>query len=235
MAPSPKRVLSIADLERAARAIVQEIDTDEIVVIGSQALLVADHSLMRALRMSREIDMYPSPTSNPDDPIFTEEASHAINANFGEGTAFSQTHHFFIDGVSSSTASLPPDWRDRAVSRDVECFGGRSVRLVAPAIDDIVASKLARGEPKDLMFASLCLGSSIAKHSGIKSSIETTHTGADLAVVLERLDQATKGQKAAMVKARLQTGTAAKGPERNPLDDVDAINMLRRIIGERES
>jgi hypothetical protein len=235
MASGPKRVLSLEDLERAARAIAEEIETDEIVVIGSQALLVGDHMVLRALRMSREFDLYPSPTSNPDNPEFTEDASHSINANFGEGSAFNQTHGFFIDGVSSATATLPPDWRDRAVSRDVQCHDGQTVRLVAPAIADIVASKLARGEPKDLMFASLCLGSSIARYGAIKSSIEATNDGFNRVRVLELLDRAAKGQKAARAEARAQTGTVPKGAERSPLDDINAVDMLRRIIGERES
>lgn len=228
MATGPKRFLSVEDLERAARAVVEVIETEEIVIIGSQALLVGKEPVLRALRMSREFDLYPSPADNPDSPAFTEEASHAINASFGEGTVFSQTHGFFIDGVSSSTATLPPDWRDRALKRVVECHGGRSVVVIAPCADDLVASKLARGDPKDVLFASLCLGAKIARRGGIKCSIEATHQGADRARIIDLLDRAGKGQKAAIAGARqLNDGG---GPSRNPLDDTDAVAMLRRII-----
>jgi len=90
--------------------------------------------------MSREIDVY---LANTDD-----ETSEEINALFGFGSPFDQTHGFYIDGVSETTAILPPDWRTREIVRTIDVYG-RTVRMVVPCPEDLIVSKLARLDEKD--------------------------------------------------------------------------------------
>lgn len=49
-----------ADLDRAVRAICNHFHTDEVIIIGSQAILVHDPDASAIMRTSHEIDAYPS-------------------------------------------------------------------------------------------------------------------------------------------------------------------------------
>lgn len=232
MAPGEQRAIGLTDLERAARAVAHELDVDEVVVIGSQALLVHHGDILTALRFSREIDAYPSHALDPDRFDFTERASHTINALFGEGSIFHRTHQFFIDGVSSRTASLPPDWRKRAASRRVEVGPGRTVTIIAPAVADIATSKLARGEEKDVVFVSLCMATGLVRNAQIAASIRAALTDDAQARALTLLERATKSQRREMEKARRDESVLADGIKGNPLDDLSAIEALRRAIDQ---
>ena len=80
--------------------------------------------------ISPEIDAYPAnarvwelqeKTRHPNE---SPEASEHINALFGSGSMFHQTHGFYIDGVDENTARLPAGWQKRAIVRRVDVGGG---------------------------------------------------------------------------------------------------------------
>lgn len=200
-------------------------------IVGSQALLVHRPDILRALRNSPEIDaavLLPS-----DHGPAGEDASHRINALFGEGSPFHQTHGFFIDGVDASTATLPPDWRERAVTLDVALTGGRHAAAIAPSIPDLVSSKLARGLPKDITFASLCLATGLTRRDAVASSIAKAMPTDQAANALRLLERAASTQRDEMEAARRGTGTLSKGPSSNPLNDADAYEAVRRALADR--
>lgn len=194
MANRQSRIMQQGDLERAVRSVARLFDSDEIVVIGSQALLVVHDDVPRELRMSEEFDAYTADyvdweRSNPG-----EEASEVINAMLGEGSTFHRTHGFFVDGVDATTAQLVPEWRNRAVSRVIE-VDGRRVTVVAPEPNDLVAAKLTRGDPKDISFARICLRQGMVKHDMIRDRLEVLLTGERLRISLQRLANATRGSR----------------------------------------
>lgn len=198
MATGQARPVGRDDLERAVRAIAEHFDTNEVYVIGSQALLVARPDVERAIRMSQEFDIYPGnakdwEASQPE----RIEASEEINAHFGEGSQFHQTHGFFIDGVDENTAKLPDGWLFRSKKLEVDLGDGRVAQAVAPEPADLIASKLARGDPKDVQFASICLRQGLAKHSEIKERLEIIMPAEMLTTAIRRLNQATQNQAAA--------------------------------------
>lgn len=132
---------TVDDLQRTVRAMAVHFGADEIYVIGSQAILAyGNERLPEGLAYSMDIDIY---LANQD-----EDVPHEINANFGQGSQFEQTHGFHIDGVDELTAVFPPDWKERAVVREIK-VEGRSVRLTAPGPEDLIVSKLARFSEKD--------------------------------------------------------------------------------------
>lgn len=99
-----------ADLERTVRAIATEFQTDTVFVIGSQAILAGWPDAPPAMTGSPEIYAFPENAKiwetrekamHPDE---SPEASEHINALFGEGSMFHETHGFFIDGVDDTTA-----------------------------------------------------------------------------------------------------------------------------------
>jgi hypothetical protein len=150
-------VRTLEDLERTVRAIATEFKTEKIFIIGSQSILLAWPDAPPAMRTSPEIDVFPEnarlwevqeKAKHPDE---FPEASEHINALFGNGSLFHQTHGFYIDGVDENTAKLPASWQSRAVVRRVD-VGGRTVTAVAPCPEDIIVSKLARLDDKDKSF-----------------------------------------------------------------------------------
>jgi hypothetical protein len=155
---SPSRpVRTLEDLERTVRAIATEFKTDKIFIIGSQSILLAWPDAPPVMRTSPEIDAFPDNAKiwevqeKVKHPEESPEASEHIDALFGNGSQFHQTHGFYIDGVDENTAILPAGWQTRAVVRRVD-VGGRTVTAVAPCPEDIIVSKLARLDDKDKSF-----------------------------------------------------------------------------------
>lgn len=190
MAASEKRVIGPDDLKRAVSSVATYFDADSVIIVGSQALLVGRNDIAREIRMSEEFDMYPANIHQWEKLHPGEEASEVINALFGEGSYFHQSHGFFIDGVDDRTANLASDWRDRALVQMID-VGGRQVSAIAPEPNDLVASKLARGDPKDVVFARICMRSGLARHDQIKNRLEIIMPADALAHSLRRLTQAT--------------------------------------------
>ena len=155
---SPSRpVRTLEDLERTVRAIATEFKTDKIFIIGSQSILLAWPDAPPVMRTSPEIDAFPDNAKiweareKVKHPEQSPEASEHIDALFGNGSQFHQTHGFYIDGVDENTAVLPASWQARAVVRRVD-VGGRVVTAVAPCPEDIIVAKLARLNDKDRAF-----------------------------------------------------------------------------------
>lgn len=150
-------VRTIDDLERTVRAIANHFSTDEVFIIGSQSILLSWPDAPPMMRTSGEIDAYPGNAnlweiSNQDDKGSPPQtASEEINALFGWGSQFHQTHGFYVDGVDDRTARLPRDWRMRAIECPID-VNGRTVLAIAPCPEDIIISKLARLEDKDKEF-----------------------------------------------------------------------------------
>jgi hypothetical protein len=148
---------TIADLEHTVRAIATEFKTDSVFIIGSQAILLALPDPPPEMTISPEIDAFPANAKiwemqeKAKHPDANPEASEQINALFGEGSLFHETHGFYIDGVDENTAVLPRDWRSRAIVRKVEVCD-RVVTAVVPCPEDVIVSKLARMDEKDRRF-----------------------------------------------------------------------------------
>jgi hypothetical protein len=148
----PKRSFrTVEDLDRAIRAISRHFNTDQTFIIGSQAILVSWPEAPISVNMSIEIDAYPGNAREWEAEFGDVEASEEINALFGEGSPFAEQFGFYIDGVDERTATLPSDWRDRAVKR-VIADDGKRLTAIAPALPDLVVSKLWRLDEKDKVF-----------------------------------------------------------------------------------
>ena len=139
------------------RAVATVFKTDKVFIIGSQSILLAWPNAPSLMRTSPEIDLYPENAKDWEaeekrkHPDESPEASEQIDALFGSGSQFHQTHGFYIDGVDENTAKLPTGWRARAVTRQID-VGGRAVIAIAPCPEDLIVSKLARLDDKDKAF-----------------------------------------------------------------------------------
>ena len=108
-----------SQLEHIIRAAGTIADDNDLIVIGSQAILGQFPEAPGELLVSNEADMYPR--SRPD-------RSDLIDATIGEGSPFQRSFGYCAHGVDETTAILPEGWRDRlilvAVNRRVSCVAG---------------------------------------------------------------------------------------------------------------
>ena len=95
-----------AHLEHIIRAAGMIADVEDLVVIGSQAVLGEFPDAPAELLVSNEADVFPA-----DHP----ERSDLIDATIGEGSPFQRSFGYQAHGVDERTAILPKWWRDRLI------------------------------------------------------------------------------------------------------------------------
>ena len=143
------------DLLRAARSVAEHFSADRVIIVGSQAILLTWPDVPVAMKITPEIDIYPE--NNRDwearNPGF--EASEEISILFGAMSQFHDRFGFYLDGVDENTARMPPDWMDHAATMEIDVYG-RTVIVVCPSIEDVIAAKLYRLVEKDVTVIKAC-------------------------------------------------------------------------------
>lgn len=135
-------------LEHLIRAAGTIVDDDEIVVIGSQAILGQFPEAPPDMLRSMEADLYPK--NKP-------ERADLIDGSIGEGSPFHTSFGYYAQGVGERTAVLPRGWLDRVfVVRSPATRGTSGLCL---EVHDLVISKLVAGREKDMDF-----GRTAARH-----------------------------------------------------------------------
>ena len=130
-----------SDLEHVIRAAAAIAQVDEIVVIGSQAILGQYPDPPPQLCMSMEADLWPN--SRPD-------LADLIDGCIGEGSTFHESYGYYAQGVGPETAKLPRGWLTRLVRVDnPNTHPGKGLCLEP---HDLALSKYAAGREKDLDF-----------------------------------------------------------------------------------
>jgi hypothetical protein len=115
--------------------------TQELVVIGSQAILGQYPQAPVELLRSMEADLY---------PLREPELADAVDAAIGELSAFHDTYGYYAQGVGPETATLPAKWIERVILVKSEATGP-AVGLCLEA-HDLAISKYVAGREKDLNF-----------------------------------------------------------------------------------
>lgn len=133
-------------LEHAIRATTEILEHDEVVIIGSQAILGSHHEdeLPERATASIEVDVVPL---NDDD---AESLATSLDGAIGELSLFHQTHGFYIQGVGKQTAALPDGWTARLVEVSNANTRGRTGLCLEP--HDLCVAKLVANRPKDHEF-----------------------------------------------------------------------------------
>jgi len=130
-----------SELEHIIRASGKIAGDDEIIIIGSQAILGQFPNAPVQLLMSMEADIYPK--NNPD-------KADKVDGAIGEGSSFHELHGYYAQGVGEKTAVLPKDWQTRLVLVNNENTNG--VTGYCLEVHDLAISKMVAGRPKDLDF-----------------------------------------------------------------------------------
>jgi hypothetical protein len=129
------------DLEHLIRASADIADDDEIIVIGSQAILGQYPEAPEELCVSNEADVYPK--SHP-------ERWELIDGSIGKLSPFHDTFGYYAQGVEVGTATLPAGWDARLVRLSNQNTRG-AVDLCLEA-HDLVISKYVAAREKDHRF-----------------------------------------------------------------------------------
>lgn len=130
-----------AQLEHVIRAAATIAEDDEIVVVGSQAVLGQFPNAPADLTVSVEADVYPK--NRPD-------RADLVDGCIGELSPFHDMYGYYAQGVGPETATLPSGWESRLVPVEGPRLGG--ARGLCLEIHDLVLSKYVAGREKDLRF-----------------------------------------------------------------------------------
>lgn len=140
-----------AELEHVIRAAATVTGDEEIVVIGSQAILGQFPEAPALLLVSREADVYPR-----NRPERTDE----IDGSLGDGSYFDSTYGYYAHAVGPETATAPAGWEQRLVPIRNENTGGATGWCLE--VHDLVLSKCVAGRERDWEFAEEALRHGLA-------------------------------------------------------------------------
>jgi hypothetical protein len=161
------------ELEHIIRASADIADDDEIVVIGSQAILGQYPTAPEELCVSNEADVYPK--NHP-------ERWELIDGSIGELSPFHDTFGYYAQGVEPGTAVLPAGWEERLVV--VSNSNTRGAKGLCLDSHDLVVSKYVAGRPKDRRFARAALSHGLVDADTLLARLRVTELAPG---VLERL------------------------------------------------
>jgi hypothetical protein len=165
-------------LEHLLRAAGDLAKDDEIVVIGSQAILGQFPDAPPSMRVSAEADLF---------PLNHPERADLIDGTIGELSPFHETFGYYAQGVSEDTARLPAGWKTRLVV--IQNSNTRGVKGLCLEVHDLLVSKAIAGRDKDLAFL----------------ADAASHRMADAGLLLERLDTVEADQALiAMARGMIQ-------------------------------
>ncbi len=152
-----------AQWEHIIRAAGTIADTDDLIVIGSQAILGQFPDAPAELRSSNEADIFPR--SDPG-------RSELIDSTIGEGSPFDREFGYYAHGVDESTAILPEGWRDRLI-----LVTGESTRFVRGwclEVHDLAVAKYVAGPEKDRDFTKALVRHRLVERQVIEERLAAT-------------------------------------------------------------
>ena len=129
------------ELEHVIRAAGVITEQNELVVIGSQAVLGQFPDAPEELLQSNEADIL-----FPGRP----ELAQLLEGTIGEISQFYKTFGYYADPVGDRTATLPAGWQGRLI--EISNENTRGVTALCLEVHDIAVSKYAAGRDKDLRY-----------------------------------------------------------------------------------
>jgi len=150
-------------LEQIIRASGAIAEDDEIVIIGSQAILGQYPDAPQALLVSVEADVFPK--NHP-------ERADLIDGSIGEASPFQQSFGYYAHGVSPETAKLPAGWQERLVP--IRNQNTRDITGWCLEAHDLAISKYVAGREKDLVFTADLVAAGFVREDVLNERLATT-------------------------------------------------------------
>jgi hypothetical protein len=171
-----------AQLEHILRAASTIAEDDEIIVIGSQAILGQFPNAPDELLVSNEADVYPRNH---------EDRADLIDGSIGELSPFHDTYGYYAQGVGRTTAVLPDDWESRLVR--IQNANTRGAVGLCLEVHDLIVSKLVAGRDKDIAFARVAIARGLGSVDTLRARIAVTPLSDPMRAAVEgRLTVATR-------------------------------------------
>lgn len=139
------------ELEHIIRAAAEVAGDDELVIVGSQAVLGQFPDAPEAMLVSREADVYPK--NHP-------ERADEIEGSLGDGSYFDSSFGYYAHAVGPETAKAPAGWEERLIAVRNENTGGATGWCLE--VHDLLLSKCAAGRERDWEFAKEALRHGLA-------------------------------------------------------------------------
>jgi hypothetical protein len=152
-----------AELEHIIRAAAVIAADDEIVVIGSQAILGQFPEAPPELLVSNEADVIPR--NHP-------ERWETIDGSIGELSPFHETFGYYAQGVEPGTATLPAGWQDRLVP--ISTPATRGATGLCLEVHDLLISKYVAGRPKDRDYIQAAIRHGLASRPILEARLAVT-------------------------------------------------------------
>jgi hypothetical protein len=154
-----------------------EIADDDLVIVGSQAILASHPDAPAELLFSMEADVYPR-----GDPA----GARAIDAAIGDGSAFHEVYGYYAHGVGPETAIVPGGWEQRLIRLDAPPVtrGQRPRTGWCLEAHDLVLAKIARGDDRDWDFAVAALRARLVRSEELRARADGMPPGIRAAVRL---------------------------------------------------
>ena len=140
------------DFDHAVRAAAAVLGTDEVLVIGSQAIHASiPGSVPPEAERSVEVDI----------AVIGDDGSKAdlIDGSIGEASIFHETFGYYAKGVTEATVVLPSGWRQRLIRYRSPNNPGMVALCLEP--HDLWIAKAIAHRPKDLEFCGAILKSGV--------------------------------------------------------------------------
>lgn len=152
-----------AELEHIIRAAGTIADVEDLVVIGSQAVLGEFPGAPAELLVSNE---------GPVFPFHAPERSDLIDSTIGEGSPFQRAFGYHAHGVGEETAILPEGWRDRLILVTGE--NTRFIRGWCLEVHDLAIAKYTAGHEKDRDFTRALVRHGMVRRNVLDQRLDTT-------------------------------------------------------------
>ena len=157
-------------LEHIIRAAGDISDDDEIIVLGSMAILGQFPDVSADLLYSIEADIYPK--NKPG-------LAQVIDGSIGELSPFHQTYGYYAHGVGPETAqNLPKGWEQRLVA--IKNSNTRGVTGWCVEIHDLVIGKYVSGREKDYEFNTRAINDGLVSEEILQKRIDDLDVANDL-------------------------------------------------------
>lgn len=156
------------ELEHIIRAACSVAGQDQVLVVGSQAILgtYSEYELPEESTFSEEADVFPL-FDNKDATISTR-----IDAFIGEMSPFHQQHGYYAQGVDRRTAILPEGWATRLVPIRNERTAYNTGWCLE--VHDLCSAKLIANRDKDRAFVKALIDANLVNVATIRSRISQT-------------------------------------------------------------
>jgi hypothetical protein len=152
-----------AQLEHIIRAAAVIAEDDEIVVIGSQAILGQFPDAPAELVVSSEADVFPRNLP---------ERWELIDGSIGELSPFHETYGYYAQGVSAETATLPDGWQARLIP--VTTPATRGATGLCLEVHDLLIAKYVAGRDKDRAFTGSAIRHGLASREVLEQRLAAT-------------------------------------------------------------